>query len=121
MPILIRGHTSAVSGCGPCWQVWLSNSEEWVVCMLGCAFAGVTLAPLAVELRAREAAQALALCEAKGLIMHAHFGRVDYVALFDEAAPGFRSFGRCAALPALQVGVLTFDRLHLVFIHLVFV
>lgn len=61
------------------------------------------MTPLALELCAREAAQLLSLTAAKGLLIHDRFGAVDYVALLDEAAPGFRLFGRCAALPALQM------------------
>ena len=92
-------------GSGDRLAVWLRNGEEWVVTLLACAAAQVTVAAIPAQCSAAELRAALELADAKGLVL-APAG-ANGVALLDAAAPGLRSHGRCALLPSLQL-VLTF-------------
>ncbi|MGE0800415.1 MAG: class I adenylate-forming enzyme family protein [Lautropia sp.] len=83
----------------------MGNRIEWVLAFHAVARIGAVLVPLSTRFKAEEARDILGRCKASMLILNDHFADIDFVRLFDEIAPGFRTSGHSAQLPALKICV----------------
>lgn len=82
--------------------LWMGNSIEWVLLFYAAAKIGAVLVPLSTRFKADEAHYILGQSEAPFLVLNDRFAGTDFVQLFDQAAPGFRTKGHSPRLPELK-------------------
>ncbi|MBN9428780.1 MAG: AMP-binding protein [Burkholderiales bacterium] len=102
---LAKGLLAAGVRKGDRVAVWMGNCIEWPLVFYAAARMGAVLVPLSTRFKADEARYILEQCAASFIVLNDRFAGIDFVRLLDEVAPGLRSGGHCARLPALKAGI----------------